>query len=145
MQYAILVKTDDSVEIYEYTDWHTIQKMVDGFFEICGMFVAFDQKWLVHCNEEFLLRDELQLNATASLICGSPIYGDVAVLLDGYNDENERDSVPFDKETADKMKALLTHMQYTFAPDIEMIREKYSHSKPEPSAQIISFSVPENE
>ena len=103
MQYVVLISPDDSSEIKEYTNYQTINDLVEGWYERCGAFGIGNKMTFLFCNEGFLFHEELQFNAVASALANQPIYGNVVLLQDGYNEDNEMDALPFKKEEAENI------------------------------------------
>lgn len=140
MQYVVLISPDDSSEIKEYTDYQTINNLVEGWYERCGAFGIGNKMTVLFCNEEFLFRDELQFNAVASALAGQPIYGNVVLLQDGYNDDNERDALPFDKEEAKNICKSMLDFRFKYDSMLDVLHRHYDNNKPKPKAEIITMS-----
>lgn len=138
MQYAIVITSHDEIEVREYKDYHSINDYVEGWYERCGTIGILDKMCFVFCNEEFLFQDDLAFNAMATAICNQPIYGNVAILQDGYNSDGERDSLPIDKQTAEIIKCVLCEMKAQLASVFDDLRSKFSDNKPSPTFQIIT-------
>jgi hypothetical protein len=104
-KYVIQLTTSDTIEVKEYIDYNTINELVDGWYEIGGYL---GKKYLMYCNEEALLEDKCTFNALATIINGrQPIYGNTVLMIDGYNDNKERDTFPMSIEDAEKLKDIL--------------------------------------
>lgn len=140
MKYVVLVSPDDSVEIREYTNYQTINDLVAGWYERCGVFGVGDKMTFLFCNEEFLFHDELQFNAIGTALANQPIYGNVVMLQDGYNEDNERDALPFEKEEAEKICIAISDFRIRYGASLEALHRHYDTCKPKPSAQIITMS-----
>lgn len=145
MKYVIAINADNTIKAVEYTSYHTLNDIVDGWYEQCGRFVMQNKMWLIFCNEEFLLRDDIHFNAVATVLCGCPIYGNVVIAVDGYNEDNERDAIPVDKEFADMSVDSLHSLVSYLTNDLQNLRAKYNDNKPKPQATIISFSPEESD
>lgn len=140
MKYVILIEPNEKITIKEHNNFHTINELVDGWFESCGCFFMFDSKWLMYCNEEFLLREDIAFNAMATILTGHAIYGNIVVMLDGINDEGECDALPMNINAAKQAKVRLEDLIKEFSETINLLHKRYDDAKPEPSFQIISFS-----
>lgn len=145
MKYVIAINADNTIKAVEYTSYHTLNDIVDGWYEQCGRFVMQNKMWLIFCNEEFLLRDDTHFNAVATVLCGCLIYGNVVIAVDGYNEDNERDAIPVDKEFADVSVDFLHSLVLHIVDYLQHLRAEYNDNKPEPQATIISFSPEESD
>ena len=140
MQYVVLISPDDSSEVKEYTGYQTINDLVEGWYERCGAFGIGNKMTFLFCNEEFLFHDNLQFNAIATALANQPIYGNVVLLQDGYNEENERDALPFEKEEAENICKSLIDFRARFATTLNALHRHYDNNKPKPTAEIITMS-----
>lgn len=140
MQYVVLISPDDLSEIKEYTNYQTINDLVEGWYERCGTFGIGNKMTFLFCNEEFLFRDELQFNAVASALANQPIYGNVVLLQDGYNEDNERDALSFDKEEAESICKSMTDFRTKYSSMLNALHHHYDNNKPKPKAKIITLS-----
>lgn len=140
MQYVVLISPDDSSEIKEYTDYKTINDLVDGWYESCGVFAVGNKMTLLFCNEEFLFRDELHFNAVASALSNQPIYGNVVLLQKIHNEEDEMDALPFEKEDAERICIALTDFRIKHDAMLDALHHHYDNNKPKPTAEIITMS-----
>lgn len=143
MKYAILIKPDDEVEIKEYTDFRTLQELVDGYFANCGMFGVLNKMTLLFCNDEFLLRDDSAFNAIGTIFADEPIYGNVVMLEDGYNDENERDAIPFGEDEAKSLLDAMINFKCFFKDIISTLHSRYDNNKPEPHFEFKAVTAEE--
>lgn len=143
MKYAILIKPDEEIEIKEYVDFHTIQELVDGCFEGCGVFGVLNKMVLLFCNDEFLLRDDTTFNAIGTIFADQPVYGNVVVLEDGYNDEYERDAIPFSKDDAESLHDAMVNFKYFFRDIIDTLHSHYDNNKPEPHFEFKAVTAEE--
>ena len=94
MQKIIIITPEDEIKSADYEDHESIQKVVDGCFEVCGKAImpltTGELQVTLFCNDEALLRSDKQfekLNAVASLICSSEnnfieLHGNVAIAVD---------------------------------------------------------------
>ena len=140
MQYIILISSNDSIEVKEYSGYQTINDLVEGYYERCGAFGVREKMTFLFCNEEFLLRDELLFNAVGTALADQPIYGNVVMLQDGYNEDNERDALPFEKADADKICKALCDFKIRYKVLLRALHRHYDNNKPKPTAQIITMS-----
>lgn len=138
MKYIVVIKPDDKIELEPYENFKSIEKCVEGYFEFCGHLPAADGSRLdVYCNEQGLLINKCTFNATATLLMANHIYGNIALLLRGYNDDGEIDSLPLDEEKANVVVTVLKLLQGEFAPTLKFLHEQYDNApKPEPSLQV---------
>lgn len=143
MKYVILITPKDKIEIKEYIDYHTLNDLVEGWYEQCGHFVAADKLLMLFCNEEFLFQDNCEFNAIGTTLAAQPIYGNVVVTIDGYNDENERDALPMDCSDAQKISAALNELKTFIASALEELKAKYKNKKPEPEYKVSSMTEEE--
>lgn len=141
MKYAVCISPDDSVEIKEYKDYHTINDLVDGWYETCGVFGVGDKLTILFCNEEFLFHDDLQFNAIGTALANQPIYGNIVLLQNGYNEDNERDALPFEKAEAESICNAMYDFRIRFDAMLEALHLHYDNNKPVPSAEIITMSA----
>lgn len=143
MKNAILITPSDEIEIREYIDYHTINDLVDGWYETCGYFGVTDTMCFIFCNEEYLLRDEIEFNAIATVLANQPIYGNIVLLAEGYDDEGERDSVPLDDMQAAAIEKALNDFAEHFSPILKELHNKYDKHKPKPRTEIVAMSADE--
>lgn len=140
MKYTIQITPDDKIKVMEYTDYHTINDLVDGWYERCGVFGVLDKMCMIFCNEEFLYQDNCKFNAVGSALAAQPIYGNVVVMLDGYNEEDEHDAIPMTYQEAKVISQMLMNMQVEIAPLLSELTAKYSGKKIQPKMQIVSMT-----
>lgn len=140
MQYVILISPDDMAEIKEYTDYQTINNLVEGWYERCGALAIGNKMMTVFCNEEFLFHDELKFNAIGTAFSNQPIYGNVVLLELGYNEDHERDALPLDKADAEQVCNAVNDYKKFFSSLLDTLHSHYDNNKPEPTAEIISMS-----
>ena len=140
MQYVILISPDDMAEIKEYTDYQTINNLVEGWYERCGVLAIGNKMMTVFCNEEFLFYDELKFNAIGTAFSNQPIYGNVVLLELGYNEDHERDALPLDKADAEQVCNAVNDYKKFFSSLLDTLHSHYDNNKPEPTAEIISMS-----
>lgn len=111
MKYIIKVAPFGVIELVEYQNYTTIKDCVDGYFELCGSMPPDDLTkgfpYDIYCNESFALSDDYDFNAFASIICHQPIYGNIAILVAGYDFKGEIDSLPMSEEHANTLKDAL--------------------------------------
>lgn len=138
MKYVILINPKDEIEIKEYRDYHTLNDLVDGWYENCGHFVADNKLCMLFCNEEFLFQDNCAFNAIGTTLAAQPIYGNIVVTIDGYNDEGERDSLPMDYSDAQSISAVLNDLKVFIASILEELKSKYNDKKPLPKYEVVS-------
>lgn len=143
MKYVILITPEDTIEIREYKDYHTINELVDGWYERCGVFGAADKLCMLFCNEEFLFQDNCTFNSVATALAGQSIFGNVVVTVDGYNDEGERDALPMSCADAQKICAILNEMKSFIAPTLKELNAKYKGKKPAPKYEAVAMSEEE--
>lgn len=143
MNYVILITPEDTIEVKEYKDYHTINELVDGWYEHCGVFVAADKMCMLFCNEEFLFQDNCTFNSVATALAGQSIYGNVVVTVDGYNDEDERDALPMSCADAQKICAILNEMRTFIAPTLKELDAKYKGKKPAPKYEAVDMTEEE--
>lgn len=95
----IIIGNDDTIEVVNYKDFHSIMDAVGGMFQL----IAHDYKGddgptlNVYCNDNFLNETDpafKKVNAVAKHIYHSPIYSNLAVIVsmpyDFEADTNER-------------------------------------------------------
>lgn len=140
MKYVILITPEDTIEVKEYIDYHTINELVDGWYEHCGVFVAADKMCMLFCNEEFLFQDNCTFNSVATALAGQSIYGNVVVTVDGYNDEGERDALPMNCADAQEIYAILNEMRTFIAPTLKELDAKYKGKKPAPKYEAVAMT-----
>ena len=143
MKYVILITPKDEIEIKEYFNFQTIHELVDGFYETCGCFGILDRMCVMFCNEEFLFQDNCAFNSVATALAGQPIYGNVVIMMDGYNEENERDALPMDCAEVQKISAVLNDMRTFIAPTLDELNVKYKGKKPKPSYKVLAVTEEE--
>ena len=143
MKNAILITPDDKIEIKEYINYHTINDLVGGWYETCGYFGITDQMCMIFCNEEFLLQEDTQFNAVGTCLANQPIYGNIVLLADGYNDEGERDALPLNDIEAQNIFGALNQFVKSFDPILKHLHSKYDDNKPKPITQVSAMSEEE--
>lgn len=143
MKYVLLITPEDKIEIKEYVEYHTLNELVDGWYERCGCFAVADKLCMLFCNEEFLFQDNCAFNAIGTTLAGQPIYGNVVVTEDGYNDEDERDALPFNYNDAQKICDILNDLRIIIAPVLNDLNAKYKDNKPEPTFEVSAMSEKE--
>lgn len=143
MKYVILITPEDTIEVKEYIDYHTINELVDGWYEHCGVFGAADKMCMLFCNKEFLFQDNCTFNSVATALAGQSIYGNVVVTVDGYNDEGERDALPMSCADAHKICAILNEMRTFIAPTLKELDAKYKDKKPTPKYEAVAMTEEE--
>ena len=143
MCYVILITPEDKIEVKEYKDYHTINELVDGWYELCGWFVIADKMWMLFCNEEFLFQDNCAFNSVGTALAGQPIYGNVVVTLDGYNVDNERDSLPMSCAEANDICTILNDMRTFIAPTLDELNVKFKDEKPSPQYEAVTMTEEE--
>lgn len=147
MKYVVQITPDDSVTIAKYQDYQTINDLVDGWYEVCAylskhhkndsllyFFTDYFKKktYHVYCNEEYLLHDKCKFNALATIICNqAPIYGNVVITLEGYNEEGEKDSIPFELQEAQKVQTILSEFAQDIMPVLDILHKQYDDNKPQ--------------
>lgn len=140
--YMIKIDPVGIAVLFPYTDWTSIQKCVDGPAQICGRLPADDDSdgfpYSIYCNEEFLFNDECAFNPVASIISERPIYGNAAVLCDGYDAEGEYDSLPMTEDHASRIMRFINLMteQDSTQDIIAELRRRYEHEKPAPQYEV---------
>lgn len=140
MKYVILITPEDKIEVKEYINYHTLNDLVEGYFERCGSIGILDRMCMVFCNEEFLLQDNYAFNAIGTAIASQPIYGNIVICEDGYNEENERDAIPFEQGTTQAIYTTLLQMKEAISPTLEKLKQKYYDEKPKPVYKIFPVS-----
>lgn len=143
MKYVIIITSNDEVEIVEYVDYETINALVGGSYETCGVFGVLDTMVILFCNEEFLLRDELEFNAVGTALANQPIYGNVVLLKHGRNENDEPDSFPFTEVYAVKVREAIERFRDEADSILFVLKANYSKNKPKPKAEIITLSAEE--
>ena len=138
MDYVILITPEDKIEIKEYVDYHTLNDLVDGWYERCGWFGATDKMCMIFCNEEFLFQENCSFNAIGTILAGQPIYGNVVVTIDGYNENDERDALPMNCAEAQKIEAALNEMKTFIEPHMKALTAKYKDKKPTPTYEVVT-------
>ncbi len=144
MNHIIVIYPNEEICLWDYENYDSIHEAVDGCIESCGYFGALDFMCGTICNEEFLLREDLKFNGLATLLCGQPIYGNLAIMKDGYNSENERDYLPFDLIQATSLCMILDKIKEKFLPVIKEFHSRFDDNRPEPKAHITIFSQEED-
>jgi len=89
----ILIRTDGKILILEEYPGdllHALQAAVGGFIETVRS-PKLGDPWLMIVNENGLLEDHLEINRTASIICGHMLIGDVAVVKQAGTEDGEQD------------------------------------------------------
>lgn len=140
MKYIIQITPDDKIIMREYTDYKTINSLVDGWYELCGVLGVLDKMVDLYCNEEALLIDGMQFNSIGSILTNQPIYGNIVILERGHNADGEVDSLPFDKEDAESICKAMEGMKVALSDMIDLLRCKYKDNKPKPYVEIVTFS-----
>ena len=159
MSGKILILTpDDTVESKDYKDYSSINEGVGGTYEMfhsdkIPMVIGDDLEVAMFCNDEFLIRDDEKfnkINATASLLSGQEIRGDVVVTVNHYTDDGY-DSRGFEYKEEDTgdgeiEEAICEHWlaEDTFllyishnADALKELHEKYDNNKSEPEITFI--------
>ena len=129
-KYVLLITSSDTIELKEYTDYHTINDLVSGWYEVCGYL---EKNYLLYCNEEFLYHDKCSFNALATIINGKqPIYGNTVLMIDGYTDDEipERDIFPMSLEEAQFVKNKLDYFIESEKSMINELHKAYDSCKP---------------
>lgn len=144
MKYILKISSDDKVELIPYKDYHTIHECVDGYYERCGRIPSDEWSdgydYSIWCNEEFLLSDKYEFNPLGSILSNQYIYGNVCLMLEGYNEDNEFDSLPMPEENAQKMKIALDETVASMKPIFDRMREQFNKEKPDPKAVVVSMT-----
>lgn len=144
MASMIVIDSDDKICLWDYDNGHSIHEAVDGLFETCSVFGALDSMCVVFCNESFLLREDLHFNALATLICNQPIYGNIVIMEDGYDDEGMRDALPFDLIRGTALSMVLEELKEHFAPIIKGFHSRFDNNRPDPKWNVVSFQTDDN-
>ena len=144
MSHIIVIYPNNYICLCDYKDYHSINEVIDGCFECCGVFGALDSMCITYCNEEFLFREDLNFNGLASIICGQPIYGNLVIMKDEHNSYGERDSSPFDLIQATGICMVLEKIKEKFMPIIKELHSQYDNKRPEPKAHVTITPQEEN-
>lgn len=156
MRYIIVITPDDKIKLEPYEDYRSINKCVGGFFELCGHLPTADGGMFdIYCYEECLLHDEYKFNAFAAFLLSKWIYGNIAILIRGRNEDNELDSLPLSEERAAAVVGKLEMFREKFMLTLTLLHGWYDNApKPEPSFRFVAmtedelaktFGVDENE
>ena len=156
MRYIIVITPDNKIKLEPYEDYMSINKCVGGFFELCGYLPTADGGILdVYCYEEYLLHDEYKFNALATFLLSKMVYGNIAILLRGWNEDNEPDSQPLSEERAAAVVGKIELFREKFMPTLTLLHDWYDDApKPESSFRFVAmtedefaskFGVDENE
>lgn len=145
MRYIIVITPDDKIKLEPYEDYRSINKCVGGFFELCGHLPTADGGMFdIYCYEEYLLHDEYKFNAFATFLLSRFIYGNIAILISGWNEDHELDSLPLDEERAVAVVSKLEMFRENFAATLSLLHEWYDDApKPEPSFQFVAMTEDE--
>lgn len=144
MKYILVIHPDDSITLEPYETWESIQVCVEGPFQICGQLPPDEHSdgfpYTIYCNEEFLFQDGLEFNPVGSTLSAQPIYGNVAILVDGRTSDGDYDTLPLEEAVANEMKSTLGEViqhesqQNLFAA----LRQRYGAKKPEPAPPVVT-------
>ena len=143
MKYAIQIMPSGEIAIHKFEDYHTINSLVDGWYETCGRFVVKDKMLMIFCNEEFLFCDNMAFNAVASALANQPIYGNIVLLEYGYNEEGERDSIPLCEKDAMGIKVAMDNFKKAYKTMLAKLTLRYANDKPKPVAKIVTLTEEE--
>ena len=143
MRYILVVHPDDSITLEPYETWESIQVCVEGPFQICGQLPPDEHSdgfpYTIYCNEEFLFQDGLEFNPVGSTLSAQPIYGNVAILVDGKTAEGDYDTLPIDETVAKDMKSSLEIAIHTESQQrvFAALRLVYGSKKPDPAPPVV--------
>ena len=97
----LIVTNDEKIEMMDYTDYQSIQKAVNGSFQLLAVtkigvnpIYSHGKYYLdvcLFCNENFLIDDDEEfdkINAFGSALTGQEIRGNVAILIDTLDCDN---------------------------------------------------------
>lgn len=140
-KYIIKITSDDKIELVPYEGYNTINKCVGGWYERCGRIpsneVSEGYDYSIWCNEEFLYVDDCKFNAIATILANQQIYGNVAILLEAYNEEHELDACPLCIKAAQKFKSMLEEFAEHFDLIIHKLHLEFDNAqKPKPNIQF---------
>lgn len=130
MKYAIQIMPSGEIAIHRFEDYHTINSLVDGWYETCGRFVVKDKMLMIFC-------------AVASALANQPIYGNIVLLEYGFNEEGERDSIPLCEKDAIGIKVAMDNFKNAFRTMLAKLTYRYANDKPKPVAKIITLTEEE--
>ena len=104
IEHVIVLTASGHLQIRQLTvteedgfDFHDLQKIVGGYFESVKPSGLYDPL-LILCNEEGVILD-LPINIVGTLLYGSPIVGDIAILAQGFRND-EPDYIGFEENAA---------------------------------------------
>ena len=97
----LIVTNDEKIEMMDYTDYQSIQKAVNGSFQLLTVtkigvnpIYSHGNNYLdvcLFCNENFLIDDDEEfdkINAFGTVLTGQEIRGNVAILIDTLDCDN---------------------------------------------------------
>lgn len=149
MRYILVVHPDQSITLEPYETWETIQTCVEGPFQILGQLPPDEDSngypYTVYCNEEYYFQEGLEFNPVASGFATQPVYGNIAILVDGKTEDGDYDSFPMDERVANRIKALFEQEIHTAARQrvYAALNSAYKGIKPEPPTPIVKAMTAE--
>lgn len=143
MRYAIQITPNSEISIHKFENYHTINDLVDGWYETCGYFGVRDKMLMLFCNEEFLFRDSMEFNAVASALANQPIYGNIVLLEIGRNEDGEKDSIPLCEKDAIGIKVAMDNFKKAYKTMLAKLTLRYANNKPKPIAKVVTLTEEE--
>ncbi len=143
MKYILVIHPDQSITLEPYETWESIQTCVEGSFQILCQLPADEDSngypYTVYCNREFYFQDDLEFNPVASEYAKQPVYGNIAILMDGKTEDGDYDTLPMEESVAARLKSLFEQKINTafYQEMYAMLNSVYKDNKPEPPAPIV--------
>ena len=149
MKYIVVIHPDQSVTLEPYETWESIQTCVEGPFQVLGQLPADEDSngypYTVYCNEEYYFQDGLEFNPVASDYATQPVYGNIAILMDGKTEDGDYDTLPMEERVAARLKSLFEQKINTAVCQkiYAMLNLAYKDNKPEPPAPVFKVLTEE--
>lgn len=142
----IVVTSDEKIETVDYTDFISIQRAVNGSFELFATSqMAVDKDIILDiclfCNEEFLIDDSEEfdkINAFGTLLSGKEIRGNVAILIDTLNCDNRGFESLENSNNEEALcecsivKKILEQFIFDNKEKVKKLHDKYDNNKSNP-------------
>ena len=100
---VILKRPGECAKIGELTDYNSMHDFCEGCIESVPLFTPSGKRFLIVCNEEFLLND----SSFNMWLGGVQFFGNIFICALGFNDDGESDFVGLSNEDIDDIASLL--------------------------------------
>ena len=149
MGYIIVIHPDQSVTLEPYETWESIQTCVEGPFQILRQLPPDEDSngypYTVYCNEEYYFQDGLEFNPVATMMATQPVYGNIAVLMDGKTEDGDYDTLPMNEKTATRLKTIFEQEIHIASHQrvYNALNLVYKDNKTDPPAPIVKAMTEE--